>query len=172
MRKKIVLFLNSLFPMVLAAVIMGAYYIQFSKHEEPCPLCMLQRLGMIGVAIGPLLNLRFGMSTSHYAISLFSAILGASVSLRQICLHICPGSPTFGEPTFGLSLYTWAFLVFVTSIFMIGVLLLLHKPAKEDLQPRKVGMLGMVAFGLIFLVAFVDIITTFQHCGFGTCPDS
>lgn len=169
MRKKIVVLLNSLFPIVLSAIIMSAYYVQFSKHEDPCPLCMLQRLSMIGVAIGPLLNLRFGVSTVHYGVSLFSAILGGAVSLRQICLHICPGSPTFGVPVFGLSLYTWAFIAFASSIFMISVLLLLHKPSADDLQPRKVGEIGMVAFALVFIAAFADVITTFQQCGFGTC---
>lgn len=170
MRKKILILLNSLFPIVLAGIILAAYYIQFAKHEEPCPLCMLQRLAMIGVATGPLLNLRFGISTIHYGISLFSAVFGSAVSLRQICLHICPGFPSFGEPVLGFSLYTWAFVVFCSSIFVIALLLILHRPSNDYPAPRKVGLLGILAFALIFIVAFADIITTIQDCGLTACP--
>jgi len=169
MRNKIVTFLNSLFPIVLACVVLGGYYIQITRHELPCPLCMLQRIAMIGTAMGPLLNLRFGFSTSHYAISLFAAIFGGSISLRQICLHICPGFPTFGEPVLGLSLYTWAFIVFASSIFAVAILLLMHTPSKDFPKPRKVAPLGMVAFGLVLLVAFADVITTFMECGLSAC---
>lgn len=169
MRKKILLLLNSLFPIVLAGVILSAYYIQFFKHEDPCPLCMLQRLAMIGVAIGPLLNLRFGISTAHYGISLISAVFGKAVALRQICLHICPDFPAFGIPIFGFSLYTWSFIVFGCSIFTIAIMLILHRPSVDFLEKRKVGLLGILAFTLIFIVAFADIITTLQQCGLSAC---
>ena len=114
-RTELALILNLLLIFIICSVLMGAFYIQFVEHETPCPLCMLQRAGMVGVALGALLNLRFGISPAHYALSLLSCLTGGLVALRQISLHVCPQFPTFGIPVLGLSLYTWSFLVFVSS---------------------------------------------------------
>src|SRR5438309_1966573 len=117
--------LNAALAIILMLILSAAYYQQYFKHETPCPLCLLQRLGMIGVAFGAVLNLRFGIQPLHYGFSLLSAFFGGSVSVRQILLHICPGSPIFGYPVFGLSLYTWAFFTFCASIVAMILLLFL-----------------------------------------------
>ena len=121
--EKFTRFANTLFILVLMLVLSSAYYQQFFKAERPCPLCIIQRICMFGVATGLFLNLRIKISATHYSFSILSAILGGTVSLRQIFLHICPNFPVFGIPVFGLELFTWAFLVFVTSIFSISILL-------------------------------------------------
>lgn len=161
--------LNALMIITLAGVLFAAYGVQFFEHEEPCPLCMLQRLGMVGVACGALLNLRLGIQPAHYALCLLSAVFGGSIALRQISLHVCPGFPVFGRPVLGLSLYTWSFIVFACVITLISILLFLYKP-----EPKKLNALNLLekaAFALIFLVAFLNIFTTFSECGFGLCAD-
>ncbi len=161
--------LNALFIMVICGVLLSGYSYQFLKAELPCPLCMLQRLAMIGVAMGPLLNLSFGIRMEHYALSLFSCVFGAAVSLRQIALHVCRNFSTFGEPVLGFDLYVWAFIVFTCSIFAVALLLFLYGFGKEKEIPHEPSPLNKVVFGLLALVVVGNIVTTFMECGFSPC---
>lgn len=163
--------LNALLVIILATVLLSAYGVQFFAHEQPCPLCMLQRLGMLGVAIGGALNLYFGIRVSHYAVSLLSAIVGGFVALRQISLHVCPGTPSFGIPVLGLSLYTWSFIVFVCSALAIALLLFLYDPKESSEKPIPMNAWSKFAFAFIFIISFANIITTFTQCGWGPCVD-
>ena len=122
--------LNILDLIAICGILLLAFYIQFFWHEEPCPLCLLQRLGMIGIGIGMLMNVKFGVSSKHYALDLLAALFGASVAIRQILLHIVPGEPAFGSPIFGLHLYTWSFIGFAAMIFYIAILLFLGERSK------------------------------------------
>ena len=87
---------------------MSGFGYQLITHEDPCPLCLLERLGMIGIGVGALMNLRFGLRVEHLGLSLLAAFAGRLVSLRQIALHVCPEFPTFGSPVLGFDLYVWA----------------------------------------------------------------
>lgn len=161
--------LNALLVVILSIVLLSAFGVQFIFHEEPCPLCMLQRLGMIGVATGALLNLRFGVQMSHYGLALLSALMGGFVALRQISLHVCPGFPEFGFPVLGLSLYTWSFIVFVCSVLMIALLLFLYNPTESGQELKPMNGWSIFALTLILLIALANIVTTYLQCGFGPC---
>ena len=93
-------------------------------HDLPCPLCLLQRVALAGVAYGLLVNLRFGPQPSAYAIMLLAALFGMGAAGRQVLLHITPGSGSYGAPLLGLHLYTWSFVLFVLVILGTAVLLL------------------------------------------------
>ncbi len=161
--------LNAVLALILMGILSSAYFQQYFKQETPCPLCLLQRLGMIGVAIGAILNLRFGIQPLHYGFSLLSAFFGGSVSVRQILLHICPGSPVFGYPVFGLSLYTWAFLTFCSSV--IAVVLLLFLYSANDKDKFKMNWFERLACIAVFALTFLNFITTFDECALGFCKD-
>ncbi len=122
--KRLFIFLDVI---VICFILLFAFYIQIFWHEQPCPLCLLQRLGLIGIATGLVLNLRFGISSKHYAVALLSALFGIAVSIRQILLHIVPGTPAFGAPVFGLHLYTWSFIGYVAMLLYIGLLLFISE---------------------------------------------
>lgn len=158
--------MNATLILILSGVLLGALYIQLFENEEPCPLCLLQRIGMLGVAFGALLNIRFGAKPAHYGIILISALLGASVALRQITLHICPGFPAFGVPVLGLSLYTWSFLVFACSILYTALLLFTHPD--ED-TPKPCSGLGLVALYTLLFIALLNSALTLLQCGLGPC---
>lgn len=160
---------NSLMIIVLCGVLTSAFGVQFILHEEPCPLCMLQRLGMIGVATGALFNLVFGIHTSHYAFALLSSLTGGFVALRQISLHVCPGTPVFGLPVLGLSLYTWSFIVFACCVLGVAVLLFLYEPRDSQSPPEKLNWLAKFAIGYLTLITAMNVATTFMQCGFGPC---
>ncbi len=161
--------LNALMALILMTVLASAYYQQFSRHEQPCPLCMLQRLGMIGVAVGVLMNLRFGVRVQHYGVSLFSAFFGGFVSARQMLLHICPGFPVFGTPVLGLSLYTWSFIVFLCCLIAIIGFLFFYSP--EDKLLRPMNSFEIFVFGVVVLLTVMNVVTTFSQCGVGFCQD-
>lgn len=72
-----------------------AFALQLLWNDLPCPLCLLQRLGLLGIALGFLLNIRYHVRPSHYAISLLSALFTAFVALRQIALHISDSNDVF-----------------------------------------------------------------------------
>lgn len=163
--------LNALLIIILGGVLLSAYGVQFLYHEEPCPLCMLQRLGMIAVASGAALNLWFGVRMQHYALSLIGAVAGGSVALRQISLHVCPGSTQFGFPVIGLSLYTWSFVVFVCSVLAIALLLLFYRPGQSETPPERFNGWCKFALGVIFAIALANVVTTFMQCGLSVCHD-
>ena len=114
-------------------VMLSAFFIQFVMGEFPCPLCMLQRYGMILATLGALLVImqarRGVLTTARYAqglgMGLVGVLAGASVSIRQIDLHILPGDPGYGEPFLRLHLYTWAFITFAIVMIYVGVMLML-----------------------------------------------
>jgi disulfide bond formation protein DsbB len=156
---------------VLCGVITAAFGYQLVVGQNPCPLCFLQRVAMIGIATGQVLNFRFGYKMSHHAISLFHCIIGGAVSLRQICLHICPGFGTFGVPVLGFGLYTWAFIVFVCSLIVLGVLMWLYNPKWNPLRTKSLDYLERFASVYLLAIVIADIITAAMVCGF-ICPDN
>jgi disulfide bond formation protein DsbB len=159
---------------------LSAFYIQFAMGEFPCPLCMLQRYGMILSTLGALyvvMQARRGtLTTSRYAqglgMGLLGALAGASVSVRQILLHIKPGDPGYGEPVLGLHLYTWAFITFAIVMAYCAVMLMLSPrgiPAApaEGTAARAVStaviwlFIGVVAanvVAIIFLEGFAAVL--------------
>ncbi len=161
--------LNALMALILSCVLWGAFGFQFIEGEQPCPLCLLQRLGMLGVALGALLNVKFGIQRRHYSLSLLSAIFGGFVALRQIALHVCPGTPVFGKPFWGLSLYTWSFIVFASCVAYIALLTFIFAPQKNESQIARANWWGQLAFFSVFFVALANIITTLLQCGLGDC---
>ena len=167
--------INALAVLGICGILLGAYYMQFERREFPCPLCLLQRLAMLGVALGAMMNLRYGIHPTHYGISLLSAVLGACISARQILLHINPGDTGYGTPVFGMHLYTWALIVFVVSIILIGLMLFSDEQYHDydDFKPLKnVGWFAGIVFFLVVLIAGANVVTTYLECGIQQCPDN
>lgn len=167
-RYELTRFANALWVLIVCLVLTGAYAYQFGKGLNPCPLCELQRLSLISMAIGPLLNLKFGIRMGHYSWALISALFGAFVAMRQICLHICPSFRQWGVPVFGLQLYTWSLIVFAASILGCALLLSLYRAQDNKLNPKMNLFEGTVAAYLI-LLALANTITTLMQCGLGPC---
>jgi len=163
-----------------SVVMLSAFFIQFVMGEFPCPLCMLQRYGMILATLGALFVImqarRGELTTARYAqglgMGLVGVLAGASVSVRQIELHILPGDPGYGEPFLRLHLYTWAFVTFAIVMIYIGVMLMLmprgipQAPAVGT-AARKVStviiwvFIGVIAanvIAIIFLEGFAAVL--------------
>jgi len=167
--------INAAGLLIISGVLLGAYYVQFFMGEFPCPLCLLQRLGMLGVAFGALLNLRYGLRPAHYGVSLISAVFGACVYVRQILLYIVPGTGAsgYGSSVFGLHLYTWAFIVFSVAILLIAIMMLFDKQfedkAQTDTSHCQTKLIHSLSI-LLVLIAAANVLTTYLECGPGQCP--
>lgn len=148
--------INALIVYILSGVLIASMFIEFAYHQKPCPLCLLQRLGMIGVASGELLNIRFGVRIRHYALSYLSVAVGIFVSIWHILLHLCPGTSKAAITIFGHSMYVWAFIVFTCAFLGITFLLFFYKPQKQLEIPRRIGLFPIGAFILITLITLVN----------------
>ena len=135
-------------------VVLSAFFIQFVLHEFPCPLCMLQRYGMFLSSLGALfviMQARRGvLTTARYAQGLGLGHVGATVSVRQIELHIEPGDPGYGAPVLGLHLYSWAFLTFVIVLIYCGAMLILM-PQGIPAAPAAASPLRRASTAVIWL---------------------
>ena len=162
--------------LLLSLPLLGAFGIQLFMHEIPCPLCLLQRVGMLGVAVGLLMNLRFGIRPLYYGVSIISALIGAAISTRQILLHIVPspdGITGYGDAVLGMHLYTWALVVFIASILGIALLMILMKWG--DISREEVIALNAAEkafFFLFILLALANTAGAFLECGLLPCPDN
>ncbi len=164
--------LNTVALFALSAVLIAAFAMQFERNDLPCPLCLLQRAFMCALAIGPILNLRFGPRPSHYALSMLAALAGAAVSVRQILLHILPGDPGYGSATFGYHYYTWAFILFVVALLLLSLILLLDAQFDAADPPPTTGLAARVAVLLAIGLTAANILSTLAICGFAACPDN
>lgn len=145
-----------------------AFAFQILLHELPCPLCLLQRLGFLAVSFGLILNLRFGFRPSHYAITLLSALYTAFVALRQIALHVVPGTGSYGDPIFGLHLYTWSFIVAMLIVIFTSFALGFDRQYGNRKYAQR---LSHILFAILVVLLVSNIVSVFLQCGFAACAD-
>jgi disulfide bond formation protein DsbB len=156
----------------VAAVLAAAFAAQFALNELPCPLCLLQRIMFTALAIGPILNIRFGPRPSHYALSLLAALIGAMVSTRQVLLHIMPGDAGYGTALLGYHYYTWALLGFVAAIALLAIILLFDKQFDKSSAQPPVSAFARTAVWLVIGLTALNVISTLLECGLGACADN
>jgi disulfide bond formation protein DsbB len=166
--------LNALSLYAVALVLAAAFAAQLLLHELPCPLCLLQRIQFTVLAIGPILNIRWGPRPSHYALSLLAAAAGAAFSTRQILLHIMPGDTGYGTALFGYHYYTLALIGFIAAIVLIAAVLLSDRQFAQDTEAPQVAP-GAFATGAVWLVialTALNVASTLLECGFGACAEN
>lgn len=167
------------FPLIIAVgysgVIGAAFSIQITQGDMPCPLCMLQRMGMVLVGIAALWmvglarkgKLNLNMYMRCYGLMLLSAVLGAVIAARQVELHILPGDKGYGEPVLSLHLYTWAFITFCVVIIYSGIMLIFGRtfiPVVPRGNAAKWITRILVAIFIIIIAA--NVVSVFMEEGF------
>jgi disulfide bond formation protein DsbB len=165
--------LNAIGLYAIALVLAAAFAAQLWLHELPCPLCLLQRIQFAMLAVGPMLNVRYGPRPSHYGISLLAAVLGATVSARQIFLHILPGDPGYGSAILGYHYYTWAFVGFAAAIVLIAIMLLCDRSFEraDETVSMPAGIFVRGAVWLVIALTALNLLSTVLECGFQACAD-
>ncbi len=163
---------NTVMICAMFAVLMGAFVVQVFWHELPCPLCMLQRAGFIAMIYGLLMNLRYEIKPFHYTITLISGLFTAAVALRQIVLHIIPGSGSYGSSVMGYHLYTWSFIAAVLVILGVSVLLGSNRQYSVNKRDKHWELAAKILFDIAIILIIANIISVFAICGIGYCPDT
>ena len=164
----------------LSLVLVMAFMIQVISHELPCPLCLLQRIGLLGMAFGATLNLQFGLRPSHYALSFLSALYLVIVACRQILLHIAPDDSGYGMAIAGLHLYTWSCLLGIGFIaWTVFGMLLDHQFTEKPYsiyhlfdKKKAVKRLAQCLMLCVIALSAINAVTTFLECGVSQCPDN
>ncbi|AIT09120.1 disulfide bond formation protein DsbB [Candidatus Francisella endociliophora] len=163
----------------IAIIILMAFFFQFFMDEIPCPLCLLQRLGLLAIGFGFLLNMRFHVRPSHYALSLLAAVFTAFVSLRQIALHVT--DPVgFGSKILGLHMYSWVFVISMIAIIYIAIVMsypeqyeIRKKPQEiSEAKNKKLKIFTHIIFLLFAFIVLANVTSTFVECGLHECPDN
>lgn len=164
--------LNALGLIGIGGVLTMAFIDQVWFGELPCPLCILQRAGLIAAGCGIMLNVVFGPKPSHYGLAIVGAIVSAAISMRQVLLHIVPGTGFYGPPVWGMHLYTWAFL-FAVAIVLGCALMLFGDRQFSQVQPVSGRLKGLPLIAvLLFLVLTVaNVLSTVALCGTDMCPE-
>jgi disulfide bond formation protein DsbB len=173
MTPQVSLRLNAFGLLAICGVLAFAFADQFLFGDLPCPLCVLQRAGFAAAGVGLALNLRFGPRPSHYATTILSALAGGMISLRQVALHIVPGSGAYGDDFLGLHFYTWAFILFGVIVMGMAVMLLFERQFSE--REKVAAPLSGFALAVIAVFALLTLgngVSTLLECGAGLCPDN
>lgn len=170
--------LNELFGLsvmaAIAAVLTAALFMQYGEGELPCPLCLLQRVAMLGVCFGPLQNFRSGFSDRNLGYSLLFSVFLLVVAVRQTLLDIYPrpGHEYVGSAVLGVHMPVWSVVIAVVLITAFALKLCtigsedgLRAPPANSV----VGRLAMVISLYLIAVALVNFGSVVVQCGLGEC---
>lgn len=156
----------------ICGVLLVAFFYQFMLGELPCPLCALQRVGFIVAGAALVMNLRTGYAPAHYGVVALTAVAAGSASLRQIALHVVPGTGHYGSALLGFHFYTWAFVGYGALVAYVGLMLLVARPgAPRERGPAGGGLAGAVCV-VFLLLAAANVAAFLLECGMGPCPDN
>lgn len=152
-------FLYELWLLVFIGVLVGAFVYQYETGSMPCALCLLQRVGIIGAGFGPLLNRLYGTKLEHFGLGMVFSIFGLLVSSRQILLNVCSSNPP-PDVVMGLELFTWAFIVQLSSLFATAVFLFF---VKEEGKQYDRGLACKFVTLLFTAVVLTNVISSYIY---------
>jgi disulfide bond formation protein DsbB len=165
--------LNAIGLLGIGTVLALAFIDQLWFRDLPCPLCILQRAGFFAAGFGIALNLIYGPKPSHYGVAIIGAVAGGAISMRQILIHIVPGTGSYGNPIFGLHMYTWAFIAFVVIVIGCAIMMLDDRQfSRVEPMSARLKPLPLSALLLFLVLAIANVVSTVALCGAGFCPDS
>lgn len=114
-------FASLLTAWAIGCALIVALYHQLANHDLPCALCWLQRFAMMAmlvaqswllIKIGKRQALSIQDVAAAHGLTILAALVGMSMSARQVLLHILPGDADYGGDVMGLHFYTWGFVLF------------------------------------------------------------
>jgi disulfide bond formation protein DsbB len=161
---------------VISAILIAAMTIQYVQGELPCPLCLLERLALFGVAYGIIRNLRGEFSYQNTGICLLFTIFLLVVSARQSLLDIYPrpGHEYIGSAVLGIHMPVWSIIIslclltaFAAKLAVLGSdTHLRDNPARTfPTVARATDILGLVVLAL----CAINLVSVVIQCGFGQC---
>ena len=171
-------FLNEVYMLGMMAVIAGiltaAMVMQYVYGELPCPLCLLQRVAMLGVCFGLMQNFRNGFSDRNLGYSLLFSVFLLIVSVRQTLLDIYPrpGHEYIGSAVLGLHMPVWSILIAVALITAFAIKLCVIGTEDGSKPPASTSLIGKLAAVLslyVIAIALINFGSVVVQCGLGEC---
>ena len=159
---------------VIAGVLSAAMVMQYVHDELPCPLCLLQRVAMLGVCFGLMQNFRSGFSDRNLGVSLLFSVFLLVVAVRQTLLDIYPrpGHEYVGSAVLGLHMPVWSIVIAAALITAFAVKLCVVGTEDGARAPARTSAVGRLAAGLglyVIAVALINFGSVVVQCGLGQC---
>lgn len=168
--------INIIALLVIIAVVTGSLVQQFGYGQPPCALCVVQRSALIGMALGPIMNLLMGLSPKHYAITIIAALVGSAAAGRQ-AINEASGTLKLdpNDVVMGIPLYYWALGVCIAGILACAIMLLWASswPTEDKgllfhRGPARAATFAVI--GWLFTYVCLTIWQVIANCGVTMCP--
>lgn len=161
---------------VIAGILTAAMTLQYVNGELPCPLCLLERVAMLGVCFGIMLNFRRGFSYQNTGFSLLFAIVLLVISVRQSLLDIYPrpGHEYIGSAIFGIHMPVWSIIIALALLtaYAIKLAILGDDEYLREADVSEFPAIRRIADILsIYVIALclINLVSVVLQCGFGEC---
>jgi len=159
---------------VIAGVLTAALVIQFGYGELPCPLCLLQRVALLGVCFGLMQNFRSGFSDRNLGFSLLFSVFLLVVSIRQTLLDIYPraGHAYIGSAVLGLHMPVWSILIAMVLITAFAIKLCVIGTEDGTRPPDPTSPFGRIALALslyVIAIGLTNFGSVVVQCGLSQC---
>ena len=161
---------------VIAGILTTAMTLQYVKGELPCPLCLLERVAMLGVCFGIMLNFRRGFSYQNTGFSLLFTIVLLVIAVRQTLLDIYPrpGHEYIGSAIFGIHMPVWSIIIALCLLtaYAIKLAILGGDEYLRGAEPSEFPAIKKIADILslyVIAICVINLISVILQCGFGEC---
>ena len=161
---------------VIAGILTAAMTLQYVNGELPCPLCLLERVAMLGVCFGIMLNFRRGFSYQNTGFSLLFAIVLLVISVRQSLLDIYPrpGHEYIGSAIFGIHMPVWSIIIALALLIAYAIKLailggdeyLREADVSEFPAIRRIADILSI---YVIAICLINLVSVVLQCGFGEC---
>jgi len=168
------------FLLLLALIIVSVslsitMIIQIACHQIPCPLCLLQRLGLLGMGVGLISAFRRDYSPAHIGavmvFSLYLLMVGVRQSLNNIVAR--PGHHWIGGTILGLHLPVWAVITAFGLLLLCAAALLVAPRSAQPFSAEKacplIHRLGVFMSACLIMLCGMNLLMVFLQCGVGIC---
>ena len=161
---------------VIAGILTAAMTLQYANGELPCPLCLLERVAMLGVCFGIMLNFRRGFSYQNTGFSLLFAIVLLVISVRQSLLDIYPrpGHEYIGSAVFGIHMPVWSIIIALCLLtaYAIKLAILGGDEYLREFQLAEFSAIRKIA-GILSLyvlaISVINLVSVILQCGLTEC---
>jgi len=161
---------------VIAGILTAAMTLQYVNGELPCPLCLLERVAMLGVCFGIMLNFRRGFSYQNTGFSLLFAIVLLVISVRQSLLDIYPrpGHEYIGSAIFGIHMPVWSIIIALAllSAYAIKLAILGGDEYLREADVSEFPAIRRIADILsiyVTAICLINLVSVVLQCGLGEC---
>lgn len=158
----------------IAGILTAAMVMQYAFGELPCPLCLLQRVALFGVAFAVMLGLRRGDTARTTGLGLLVSIFLLVIAVRQTLLDIYPrpGHEYIGSAVLGLHMPVWSVLIALALIAGYALKLAVfgdtaHRADLASYPPLR--RLAAAASVYVIVLCAINLGSVVVQCGLEQC---